>query len=279
MTDLPRIPLAGVIGHPIAHSRSPLLHGHWLARYGIKGHYIPMDVSQDDLPQALSMLPKLGFVGVNVTTPHKESVLKLAEVVTDRAALIGAANTLIFRADGKIHADNTDGVGFLANLRQLAPHWRAAQGPAALFGAGGAARAVIAALIEAGIPEIRIANRTRLRAEVLQADFGGRLVVYDWLHAGEMLDGAALVINATSLGMTGKPDLRLPLDQLAAGAVATDLVYTPLMTPFLIEAQSRGAHIVDGLGMLLHQGAPGFERWFGHRPEVDEATRAAVLGL
>lgn len=279
MTDLPRIPLAGVIGHPIAHSRSPLLHGHWLARYGIKGHYIPMDVSQDDLPQALSMLPKLGFVGVNVTIPHKESVLKLAEVVTDRAALIGAANTLIFRADGKIHADNTDGVGLMANLRQLAPQWQAPQGPAALFGAGGAARAVIAALIEAGIPEIRIANRTRLRAEVLQADFGGRLVVYDWLHAGEMLNGATLVINATSLGMTGKPDQRLPLDRLAAGTVATDLVYTPLMTPFLIEAQARGAHIVDGLGMLLHQGAPGFERWFGHRPEVDDATRAAVLGL
>ncbi|MEI6798485.1 MAG: shikimate dehydrogenase [Pseudomonadota bacterium] len=279
MTDLPRIPLAGVIGHPIAHSRSPLLHGHWLARYGIKGHYIPMDVSQDDLPQALSMLPKLGFVGVNVTIPHKESVLKLAEVVTDRAALIGAANTLIFRADGKIHADNTDGVGLMANLRQLAPQWQAPQGPAALFGAGGAARAVIAALIEAGIPEIRIANRTRLRAEVLQADFGGRLVVYDWLHAGEMLNGATLVINATSLGMTGKPDQRLPLDRLAAGTVATDLVYTPLMTPFLTEAQARGAHIVDGLGMLLHQGAPGFERWFGHRPEVDDATRAAVLGL
>jgi len=279
MIDIPRIPLAGVIGHPIAHSRSPALHGHWLARYGIKGHYIPMDIAHDDLPQVLAMMPKLGFIGVNVTIPHKEAVLKLAEGVTDRAALIGAANTLIFRADGKIHADNTDGVGFMANLRQLAPQWQAAQGPAALFGAGGAARAVIAALIEAGIPEIRIANRTRLRAEVLQADFGGRLVVYDWLHAGEMLDGAALVINATSLGMTGKPDLRLPLDRLAAGTVATDLVYTPLMTPFLTEAQARGAHIVDGLGMLLHQGAPGFERWFGHRPEVDDATRAAVLGL
>ena len=278
MTELPRIPLAGVIGHPIAHSRSPLLHGHWLARYGIKGHYIPMDVSAADLPQALAMLPKLGFVGVNVTIPHKEAVLKLADVVTDRAALIGAANTLIFRADGKIHADNTDGVGFMANLRQLAPHWQAATGPAALFGAGGAARAVIAALIEAGIPEIRIANRTRLRAEVLKRDFGGRLVVYDWSRAGDMLAGAALVINATSLGMTGKPDLRLPLDQLEAGAVATDLVYTPLMTPFLTEAQSRGAHIVDGLGMLLHQGAPGFERWFGQRPQVDDATRSAVLG-
>ena len=278
MTELPRIPLAGVIGHPIAHSRSPLLHGHWLARYGIKGHYIPMDVSPSDLPQALAMLPKLGFVGVNVTIPHKEAVLKLAHVVTDHSALIGAANTLTFRPDGKIYADNTDGVGFMANLRQLAPHWQATHGPAALFGAGGAARAVIAALIEAGIPEIRIANRTRLRAEVLRADFGGRVVVYDWLHAGDMLKGAALVINATSLGMTGKPDLRLPLDQLEARTVATDLVYTPLMTPFLTEAQSRGAHIVDGLGMLLHQGAPGFERWFGPRPLIDDATRAAVLG-
>lgn len=278
MTDLPRIPLAGVIGHPIAHSRSPLLHGHWLARYGIKGHYIPMDVAPDDLPQALAMLPKLGFVGVNVTIPHKEVVLKLADVVTDRAAVIGAANTLIFRADGKIHADNTDGIGFMANLRQLAPQWQATQGPAALFGAGGAARAVIAALIEAGVPEIRIANRTRPRAEVLQKDFGGRVVVYDWSQAGDMLAGAALVINATSLGMTGKPDLPLPLGLLEAGAVATDLVYTPLITPFLAEAQSRGAHIVDGLGMLLHQGAPGFERWFGQSPQVDDATRAAVLG-
>jgi shikimate dehydrogenase len=279
MTALPRIPLAGVIGHPIAHSRSPQLHGHWLARYGIKGHYVPMDVAPDDLPQALAVLPKLGFVGVNVTIPHKEAVLKLAHIVTDRAALIGAANTLIFREDGKIYADNTDGVGFMANLQHLAPTWQASHGPAALFGAGGAARAVIAALIEAGIPQIRIANRTRLRAEALQVDFGARVVVYDWLRAGDMLQGAALVINATSLGMTGKPDLRLPLDQLEAGSVATDLVYTPLMTPFLIEAQSRGAQIVDGLGMLLHQGAPGFERWFGRRPQVDDATRAAVLGL
>ena len=278
MTALPRIPLAGVIGHPIAHSRSPALHGFWLKRYGIKGHYIPMDVAPQELAAAVEMLPILGFVGINVTIPHKETILKLADVVTDRAALIGAANTLIFRKDGKIHADNTDGAGFMANLRQHAPHWQPNAGPVALFGAGGAARAVIAALIEVGVPEIRIANRTRLRAETLRHDLGAKLVVYDWVHAGDMLDGAALVINATSLGMTGKPDLRLPLDRLEKGSVATDLVYTPLMTPFLIEAQQRGAHIVDGLGMLLHQAAPGFERWFNQRPEVDDATRAAVLG-
>lgn len=279
MTDLPRIPLAGVIGHPIAHSRSPTLHGYWLKRYGINGHYIPMDVGQADLKDALQMLPKLGFVGINVTIPHKETVLALADIVTDRAALIGAANTLIFRKDGKIHADNTDGAGFVANLRQHAPHWNAAAGPAVLFGAGGAARAVIAALIELGVPEIRIANRTRPRAEALRADFGARLQVYDWVQAGNMLQGARLVINSTALGMTGKPDFRVPLDDLDPHALVTDLVYTPLMTQFLIEAQDRGAQIVDGLGMLLHQAAPGFERWFNHRPEVDDATRAAVLGL
>lgn len=279
MTDLPRIPLAGVIGHPIAHSRSPALHGFWLKRYGIKGHYIPMDVAQADLKEALSFLPRVGFVGLNVTIPHKESVLALADVVTDRAALIGAANTLIFRKDGKIHADNTDGAGFIANLRQNAPSWNPHTGPAALFGAGGAARAVIAALIEQGVKEIRIANRTRARAEALRADFGAHLHVYDWVQAANMLEGAALVINSTSLGMSGKPDFRVPLDALEPTALVTDLVYTPLMTQFLIEAQERGAKVVDGLGMLLHQAAPGFERWFNHRPEVDEATRAAVLGL
>ena len=279
MTELPRIPLAGVIGHPIAHSRSPLLHGFWLQRYGIKGHYIPMDIAQSDLPEVLRLLPKLGFVGCNVTSPHKEAVLALADVVTDRAALIGAANTLIFRKDGKIHADNTDGVGFVANLRQNAPGWNPAAGPAVVLGAGGAARAVVAALIELGVPEIRIANRTRPRADTLRADFGARLQVHDWLQAANMLHGAALVVNTTSLGMTGKPDFTVSLDHMHPGTVVTDLVYTPLMTQFLTRAQDRGAQVVDGLGMLLHQAAPGFERWFNHRPQVDDATRAAVLGL
>lgn len=279
MTDHPRIPLAGVIGHPVAHSRSPALHGFWLKRYGIKGHYIPMDISQADLPEALKMLPKLGFVGINVTIPHKEAVLALADIVTDRAALIGAANTLIFRKDGKIHADNTDGAGFIANLRQHAPHWVPSVGPAAVLGAGGAARAVVAALIEVGVPEIRIANRTRARAEAFRADFGAKVTVWDWTQAGRMLEGAATVVNTTALGMTGKPDLGISLEAVERGTLATDIVYTPLKTQFLIEAEEAGATIVDGLGMLLHQAAPGFERWFGQRPEVDEATRKAVLGL
>lgn len=273
-----RIPLAGVIGSPVAHSLSPALHGHWLARYGLRGHYVPLDVSQADLAEAIRFLPRLGFVGLNVTIPHKESVLKLADIVTDRASLIGAANTLIYRKDGKLHADNTDGYGFLANMRQEAPHWHPAAGPAAVLGAGGAARAVVAALLEAGVPEIRIANRTRARSDLLRIEFGARLVVYDWVEAGAMLDGAITVVNTTALGMTGKPELRIPLDALGWNAVVCDLVYAPLRTGLLQEAAARGCTTVDGLGMLLHQAAPGFERWFGQRPEVDETARRAVLG-
>ena len=277
MTELTRIPLAGVIGHPVAHSRSPALHGYWLKRYGIKGHYIPIDIGQADLAEALKFLPKLGFVGLNVTIPHKEAALQLADVVTDRAALIGAANTLIFRKDGTIYADNTDGAGFMTNLRQNAPAWVPQSGPAAILGAGGAARAVVAALFEVGVPEIRVANRTKPRAEALRADFGAKLTVYDWTQAGQMLDGAALVVNTTSLGMSGKPDFNVSLAALGRRAVVTDVVYTPLRTPLLIAAEARGCTTVDGLGMLLHQAAPGFERWFDHRPDVDEATRTAVL--
>lgn len=276
----PRIahaPLAGVIGMPIAHSRSPRLHGHWLRRYGIAGHYVPMPVMPEHLAEVLRILPRAGFVGVNVTIPHKEAVLALADTVTDRAALIGAANTLIFRPDGKIHADNTDGYGFIANLRQSAPDWQPDSGPAALIGAGGAARAVVASLLDSGVKELRITNRTRLRSDQIKAEFGARLVVYDWAQAGNMLEGAATVVNATSLGMVGKQPLRVPLDALSPQALVTDLVYTPMMTPLLADAQARGCRIVDGLGMLLHQAAPGFERWFDRRPEVDEDCRRAVL--
>lgn len=270
-------PLAGVIGHPIGHSKSPRLHGHWLRTYGLAGHYIPMQVERRDIPEMLRLLPRLGFCGLNVTVPHKETALELADLVTDRAALIGAANTLIFRSDGKVHADNTDGYGFISNLRQNAPDWDPRRGPAAIFGAGGAARAVIVALLENGVPEIRLSNRTRARAERLRADFGAKMVVYDWARAGNMLDDAATVVNATSLGMTGQPDLRVPLDGLSPDMLVTDIVYTPLETPLLAEARSRGCTVVDGLGMLLHQAVPGFERWFGLRPDVDEALRHVVL--
>ncbi|RLK03651.1 shikimate dehydrogenase [Ruegeria conchae] len=276
MTDH-RIPLAGVIGHPVAHSRSPKLHGHWLKTYGLAGHYIPMDVAPADLETVLHTLPKAGFVGANVTVPHKEAALRLADHVSDRASVIGAANTLVFREDGSIHADNTDGYGFMANLRAGAPDWNPADGPAVVFGAGGAARAVLQALAEAGVPEILLTNRTRTRADHLKEEFGQRITVVDWVQAGNVIENAELVVNTTSLGMQGQPELRVPLDGLQPGAVVTDLVYAPLQTRLLQQAEEAGCTTVDGLGMLLHQAVPGFERWFGVRPEVDAETRAAAL--
>tara|TARA_R110002051_G_scaffold17748_1_gene51606 strand:- start:3036 stop:3869 length:834 start_codon:yes stop_codon:yes gene_type:complete len=275
--SLPKIPLAGVIGCPIAHSKSPKIHGHWLKTLGIQGAYIPMEVEPANLKEVVSTLPKMGFVGANVTLPHKEAIMEIADFVTDRAALIGAVNTLIFRADGKIQGDNTDGYGFLENLKTGAPDWAPQAGPAAVLGAGGAARAVIASLLDAGVPEIMLSNRTRVRADRLKSVFGNRVTVYDWVQAGNMLDHAALVVNTTSLGMIGKPELRVPLDGLRPNTVVTDLVYAPLKTKLLETAEEMGCVTVDGLGMLLHQAVPGFERWFGTRPEVDRAARTAAL--
>ena len=272
-----RIPLAGVVGDPVAHSRSPRIHGRWLAHHGLAGHYVPLQVGAGDLEAVLAALPQMGFVGVNVTIPHKERALALAGEATELAAAVGAANTLTFRADGSFVADSTDGVGFLASLREGAPGWDPAAGPAAVLGAGGAALAVVAALLGAGAPEVRIANRTRARADAIRERFGTDVSVFDWDGAGEMLEGAAMVANATSLGMEGGPPLEVPLDRLDPVAVAADLVYAPLRTRFLADAQARGCRTVDGLGMLLHQAVPGFERWFGIRPEVDRAAREAAL--
>ena len=278
MTTANRPLLAGVIGHPVAHSRSPALHGHWLARYGIAGHYVPLDIAPRDVEPAMRMLPRLGFRGVNVTIPHKEAVLAVADRVSDRAAMIGAANTITFRENGEIHADNTDGYGFLANLRAGAPEWTAKSGPAVVLGAGGAARAVVAALLQAGAPELRLVNRTRPRAEAMAEAFGARVTVANWTAAEEMMVGARTIVNTTSLGMAGQPPLKVGLERADPAALVTDIVYQPLETPFLAAARARGMTAVDGLGMLLHQAAPGFESWFGRRPEVDDALRAAVLG-
>ncbi|MBB3983741.1 shikimate dehydrogenase [Sagittula marina] len=253
------------------------MFSHWLRKYGIAGHYVPMEIADDKLEAALRSLPDLGFVGANVTIPHKETVMEIADHVSERATLIGAANTLVLKEDGSIHADNTDGFGFIENLRQGAPGWDPTTGPAAVFGAGGACRAVIASLIDVGVPEIRLSNRSRERAEQLRQDFGDTIVVYDWVQAGNIVEDCATVVNTSSLGMTGKPEFRVPLDALTSGMVVTDLVYTPLQTRLLAEAEAAGCTVVDGLGMLLHQAVPGFERWFGTRPEIDEETRAAVL--
>lgn len=273
-----KLPLAGVIGCPVGHSRSPLLHGTWLRHYGIAGHYVPLHVEAADLADVLRALPRMGFVGANVTIPHKEAALALADTVSDVAARIGAANTLSFDAEGRCHADNTDGYGFMANLAQNAPGWRADVAPALLLGAGGAARAIIVALLDTGCPEIRLSNRTAARAEALAAEFGPRVMVVEWDKRAQGLGDLGLLANTTSLGMAGQPALEMPLEGISAGALVTDIVYTPLQTDLLARARARGLRVVDGLGMLLHQAVPGFARWFGQRPEVTEELRAAVLG-
>lgn len=268
--------LAGVIGDPIAHSKSPVLHGHWLSRYGIKGYYVPLHVSHAKLPKVLKQLPNMGFQGVNVTIPHKEQALALASSVSDRAALMGAANTLTFTSSG-IQADNTDGLGFIANVRQQVPDWDATQGAAMVLGAGGAARAVLSALIQEGAPRVILANRTRARAETLRDQLGARVELLPWTRIEDALGDVQTIVNTTSLGMAGMTPLNLNFARVRPGTVVNDLVYTPLETEFLANARAAGCRTVDGLGMLLHQAAPGFERWFGQRPEVDEDLRRAVL--
>ena len=272
-----RIPLVAVLGSPISHSKSPILHSYWLRKYGINGHYIPMDVNSVDLKDVLATLPKMGFVGVNITIPHKENVLKLANKISDRAAMIGAANTLSFGLNGQIYADNTDGYGFIENIRQHQPEWRATEGPSLVLGAGGASRAVVSSLLENAAPEIWITNRTRARAEKISTDFGARVKVIDWFSVNKFLPGAAMVINATPLGMVGKPELTIDLKPLSTNTLVTDLVYSPLKTRLLTQAEQKGCRTVDGIGMLIHQAVPGFARWFNLQPIVDSDSRKMLL--
>lgn len=273
----PEIPLAGVIGDPVAHSLSPRLHGHWLARYGLKGHYVPLHVTHSNLADVLRILPEMGFVGVNITIPHKEFVLSLATQISDRAALIGAANTLTFLGNGQLQADNTDGIGFLSNIRQTLPGWTAATGPALVLGAGGAAKAIVSALINDGAPKVIVVNRTRTRADALRDQFGARVETQDWTRITDLVADVALVVNTTALGMTGQSPLAIDFSRLTPPTVVTDIVYKPLDTDLLVTARQMGCETVDGLGMLLHQAVPGFERWFGYTPMVDDHLRAAVL--
>ncbi len=269
--------VAGVIGWPIGHSRSPTLHGFWLERYDIDGAFVPLPVRPEHLAEAIRALPRLGFQGANVTVPHKVAALDVVDRVEDAAGRIGAVNTLVVAPDGTIEGRNTDGFGFLQSLIDDVPEFDAAGDPAVLLGAGGAARAVIVALLDAGAPEIRIVNRTPARAEALAAEFGPRCHALPWPPKEAALREAALLVNSTSLGMTGQPPLAVDLDGLPAGAIVTDLVYDPLDTDLLQLARSRGNPVVDGLGMLLHQARPGFAAWFGVEPDVTPELRAAVL--
>ncbi len=269
---------AAVVGWPIKQSKSPLIHGHWIKQLGINGSYEAIGLHPDNFDAGIRELLSKGYRGCNVTIPHKESALAIADFVTDRAKSIGAANTLVFK-DGKIYADNTDGVGFINNLKQNAPQWVASKGTALVLGAGGAARAIIYALLQEGTPEVIIANRTKEKAMHLAKFFGDKVTVIPMENVSKVQCDVQTLINTTSLGMIGQPELQINISGLPKTALVTDIVYNPLTTSLLSQAQGLGLETVDGLGMLLHQAVPGFEAWFGKRPAVDDALRQIVLAV
>ncbi|MEE7493608.1 shikimate dehydrogenase [Methylobacterium oryzae] len=272
-------PRAFVVGHPIAHSRSPLIHGHWLAEHGIPGSYERLDVRPAAFPDFVRGLPDSGFRGGNVTIPHKETAFALVDTLTPRARAIGAVNTLVVAPDGRIRGDNTDAPGFCAHLDQtLGAAWPdRAGGTALVLGAGGAARAIVVGLAERGLRRVWVANRTAARAEAVAALAPGIGAALAWDDLPAALPRTGLLVNTTSLGMKGQPPLAVDLSPLPAGAAVADIVYAPLETELLAAARRRGLPAVDGLGMLLHQAVPGFEAWFGARPAVTPELRARIV--
>ena len=271
--------IAGVIGDPISHSRSPLLHGLWLDHYGIDGVLIPLHVPADDLNDVLDILPSSGLVGTCVTIPHKEAVLDLVDELDSTARAIGAVNVITVGEQDRLIGQNTDAFGFIENIKDRSD-WAPTDRPATILGAGGAARAVLYGLSEAGVTKMRVVNRTRAKAEALVRDLAPHLSaqveIWDWQDRAQSCKDISLLVNTTSLGMIGQPDLELSLDLLPKDALVTDIVYTPLHTPFLLRAQEQGNPIVDGLGMLIHQARPAFQKWFGRDPEVTPGIRAAL---
>ena len=267
---------AGLIGWPVYQSRSPMLHGWWLEQYRIPGVYVPMPVRPGHMEAALRGLPALGFAGCNVTIPHKAEAAQRVDRVDPVGRRVGAINLIVVQPDGSLSGTNTDGYGFIHNLRDGKPDWRGEDGPAVVLGAGGSARSVVTSLLDEGAPEIRLANRTRAHAEQLAAGFGSRVRVLDWAERESALAGAALLVNTTNQGMTGQPALALRLDDLPREALVSDIIYNPLQTPLLIAAQARGNPTVNGLGMLLHQARPSFEAWFGVLPDITPAMRSAI---
>ncbi|MGC2201444.1 MAG: shikimate dehydrogenase [Stellaceae bacterium] len=272
--------LAGIMGWPVSHSRSPLLHGFWLDETGVDGAYVPLPVRPECIADALRALPILGFRGCNLTIPHKQAALAVVDAVDPLARRIGAANTIIVASDGTLEARNTDAFGFRENLREAAPDWDPAAAPAVVLGAGGSARAVIAALTDAGVLKIRIVNRTLARAEAVARDLATlatQITVHPWSEVNIVQRTAGLLVNTTSLGMSGEPPLELDLSPLPPSSPVVDIVYVPLETGLLATARQLGHPVVDGLGMLLHQGRPGFEAWFGAPVRVTPALRAAIV--
>lgn len=268
--------LAGVMGWPVMHSRSPRLHNSWMRRYGVSGYYAPLPVEPGRLEAALRALPALNFAGCNVTLPHKEDIVRIADHVDPAAKAIGAANCVVVREDGSLAAFNYDVFGFMEALRAQAPGWRAAQGPAVVLGAGGAARAIVYGLIADGAPEVRVVNRTFERAQAFADEFGATVKPLRWDERSEALAGSALLVNTTSNGMVGQQPLDISLDALPRNALVNDIVYTPLETPLLAAARARGNVAVDGLGMLIQQARPAFRDWFGIMPDVTAEERAMM---
>lgn len=264
------------MGFPVAQSRSPMLHNFWMKQHGLRGTYLPLAIPPERLAAALRALHPLDFAGCNLTIPHKRAAMAIVDEVDETADAIGAISCVVVREDGSLSGSNNDWYGFTHNILDVVPDWRADAGPAVVIGAGGGARAVIYGLIQRGAREIRVCNRTPARAEALAKDFAGVVHVAAWEQRHDALDGAAILINTTSQGMTGQPPLDLSLDRLPTSALVNDIVYIPRATPLLVAARARGNRIVTGLGMLLHQGVPAWKAWFGIEPKVTPELRAAL---
>jgi shikimate dehydrogenase len=273
MTKTDGFLMVGVMGWPVMHSRSPMMHNYWMGQQGFVGTYVPLEIKPGTLDAALRAMHPLGFFGCNLTIPHKQDAMSIVDEVDDVAKKIGAISCVVVREDGSLFGTNNDWLGFLGNLKQQYPDWRADDGPVTVIGAGGGSRAVCYALLQEGAAEIRLVNRTRERAEGIAEEFGGPINVLAWEERHDALEGAATVVNVTSQGMDGEDALDIRLHKLAESALAMDIIYTPLETPFLAAARERGNRTLNGLGMLLHQGLPAWNMWFGVEPEVTEDLR------
>lgn len=271
-----RFVLAGVMGWPVAHTRSPVIHNHWIATHGLKGAYVQLPVQPGRLEAAIRGLPALAFAGCNITVPHKVNAMQLMDALHPQAARIAAINTVVVQPDGRLLGVNNDGIGYIQSLRDANPAWRGDAGPALVLGAGGAARAIVVALLDEGVPELRITNRTLEKAQALKDAFGDRVTVVPWAERNAAMAGVSLLVNTTTQGMHGQPALDVQLNDLPATAMVSDAIYIPLETPLLAAARQRGHQTVNGLGMLLNQARPAFQAWFGVLPEITPELRAAV---
>jgi shikimate dehydrogenase len=265
--------MAGVLGWPVMHSRSPLMHNYWMEQQGLAGTYVFLEIKPGTLAPALRALHPLGFSGCNLTIPHKLDAMTIVDEVDDVAKKIGAISCVVVREDGSLFGTNNDWLGFVGNVKQQQPGWRADEGPIAVIGAGGGGRAVVYALLQEGATEIRLINRTRAKAELIAEQFGGPITVLPWEDRHDALEGVAMAVNVTSQGMVGEAALDLRLDRLSESALAADIIYTPLESPFLAACRQLGNRTVNGLGMLLHQGIPAWKMWFGVEPTVTAELR------